>query len=196
MGGCGSGNFRPHMATVESCLCLDLLPLVWLRAVQANARRQGTIVWPAGAHRDYAATIGYAVDTTGTPAMQLTYGYQCLEEMAPAEQLEQLAYRVRLVTTPLHYGGVKWWFACPLVRNGVACAQRVRQLYLAPTQRYFGCKRCLHLTYESRRNPEARAVKEWPAVTVEFSDRSEARVLRGLRRFVEARQQEPHAERR
>jgi hypothetical protein len=29
MGGFGSGHFRPHIATVESCLCLDLRRLVW-----------------------------------------------------------------------------------------------------------------------------------------------------------------------
>jgi hypothetical protein len=187
MGSFLSGNFRPHMTTVESCLCLDLLLLVWLRAVQAGARRQGTICWPAGARRECAATIGYEVDMTGTPGMQLTYGYQCLKEATPAAQIEQLTYRVLLVTTPQHYGGCKWWFQCPLVRDGMACAMRVRQLYLPPGGKYFGCKRCYRLTYASRQTRQLgqTSVREWPAITVECTERAEKRMLHALRRFAE-----------
>ena len=33
---------------------------------------------------------------------------------------ERFDYPVRLVTTDCHLGGVRWWFICPLTKNGVA----------------------------------------------------------------------------
>ena len=57
-------------------------------------------------------------------------------------------YLVRLEPTPCNYGGVRWWFICPLVSNGVACNRRVGALYLGG--KYFGCRHCYNLSYESR----------------------------------------------
>jgi hypothetical protein len=59
-------------------------------------------------------------------------------------------YRVPLVTTPCHLGGVRWWFICPLSRNGVYCGRRVGVLYRAPRADYYGCRHCYDLSYESR----------------------------------------------
>jgi hypothetical protein len=59
-------------------------------------------------------------------------------------------YKVPLVTTPCHLGGVRWWFICPLSRNGVHCGRRVGVLYRAPRADYYGCRHCHNLSYESR----------------------------------------------
>ena len=59
-----------------------------------------------------------------------------------------LDYKVRLGSTPCNFGGRRWWFICPLVVNGRACTRRVGVLYLAGG-RYFGCRHCYNLTYES-----------------------------------------------
>ncbi|KPL22834.1 MAG: hypothetical protein AMJ75_07315 [Phycisphaerae bacterium SM1_79] len=47
-------------------------------------------------------------------------------------------------------GHYKYWFICPLSRNGVYCGRRVGKLYLAPVANYFGCRHCCDLSYESR----------------------------------------------
>lgn len=62
-----------------------------------------------------------------------------------------LSYRVALTTTPCNYGGERFWFICPAVRNGVDCKRRVGVLY-KPKRGcpYFACLRCHNLTYESR----------------------------------------------
>jgi hypothetical protein len=52
-------------------------------------------------------------------------------------------YRVTL-TTPCHIGGYRYWFICP--RN--YCGRRVGKLYLM--NKYFLCRHCHNLTYESR----------------------------------------------
>jgi hypothetical protein len=61
---------------------------------------------------------------------------------------EPLDYQITLTTTPLPWGGVKWWFICPLVMGGRYCGRRVAKLYL-PCSRYFGCRQCHDLTYTS-----------------------------------------------
>ena len=59
-------------------------------------------------------------------------------------------YRISLTTTPCHFGGVRYWFICPLIKNGVYCGRRTGTLYLASGGNYFGCRHCYDLSYESR----------------------------------------------
>ena len=59
-------------------------------------------------------------------------------------------YKISLTTTPCNFGGVRYWFICPLSINGVYCGRRVGSLYLAPGRKYFGCRYCHDLSYESR----------------------------------------------
>jgi hypothetical protein len=56
---------------------------------------------------------------------------------------------IHLQATYPALGGERWWFACPLVFNGVACHRRVGKIYLSPGARYFGCRHCHGLTCES-----------------------------------------------
>jgi hypothetical protein len=98
-------------------------------------------------------------------------------------------YWLQLATTPQHYGGVRWWFRCPLVVDAEACAQRVRKLYLPPGEKYFGCRHCYTLTYERRRDRWATSTRAWPAVTIQHTDAADARILRGGRRLTKTRQE-------
>jgi len=62
-------------------------------------------------------------------------------------------YKVQLETTPCHFGGLRWWFICPLSVNGVRCGRRVSVLCRAPRADYYGCRHCYNLSYESRNEP-------------------------------------------
>jgi hypothetical protein len=42
---------------------------------------------------------------------------------------------------------MRWWFICPLVVNDRPCRRRVAKLYGAG--KYFGCRTCKGLAYES-----------------------------------------------
>ena len=56
---------------------------------------------------------------------------------------------IRITKTPCFYGGVRYWFLCPAVKDGVLCENRVGVLYLPPGGKIFGCRHCWGLTYES-----------------------------------------------
>lgn len=75
---------------------------------------------------------------------------------------EDVRIPVRLQTTPTQFGGERWWFTCPLVVNGIACNRRVGKLYLPPRAKYFGCRTCHGLTYQS--SQEAHKMKRLPAL--------------------------------
>jgi hypothetical protein len=55
---------------------------------------------------------------------------------------------VGLTWTACNYGGSRPWFICPGVVNGRQCGRRVAILYAGG--RYFLCRHCYDLTYESR----------------------------------------------
>jgi hypothetical protein len=64
---------------------------------------------------------------------------------------EEFQQRIEFVSTSLAWGGVRWWFACPL------CSRRVGCLYLPPEEFYFGCRRCYELTYQSSNRTRRRS---------------------------------------
>lgn len=57
----------------------------------------------------------------------------------------RLDYPVCLQTTSCHYGGVRYWFICPVV----TCSKRVAKLYLG--DKVFACRHCYRLAYHSQR---------------------------------------------
>lgn len=56
---------------------------------------------------------------------------------------ESVNEQVHLVSTPCNYGGQRPWFMCP------GCWRRVGKLFAAG--KYFLCRHCYHLPYESQR---------------------------------------------
>ena len=77
--------------------------------------------------------------------MRLTYWYVPIDP----DKKETIDYRVRLATTKPRFGGVRWWFLCPLLVYGMPCGRRVGKLYMPPGGRYFGCRHCHKLNYAS-----------------------------------------------
>lgn len=60
---------------------------------------------------------------------------------------EDVLYQVEIERTPCHYGGERSWFICP----GRGCGRRVAKLYLPYGGKYFLCRHCYGLAYESQR---------------------------------------------
>lgn len=64
-----------------------------------------------------------------------------------SEEKTELDYEIRLTTTKCNLGGVRYWFVCPLSVNGVYCGRRCGVLYGG---KYFGCRKCYNLKYQSQ----------------------------------------------
>ena len=69
-----------------------------------------------------------------------------------------MAEIVGIVRAPCRYGGVRPYFICPGVVNGVACGRRVAKLHCAG--RYFLCRHCCRLAHASQsEGPRDRALR-------------------------------------
>lgn len=63
--------------------------------------------------------------------------------------MQDFDYKIPLTTTSCYFGGKRYWFTCPWYTNGEYCGRRVGVLYLGG--KYFACRHCYNLTYNSRK---------------------------------------------
>lgn len=60
----------------------------------------------------------------------------------------EMDYKVQLATTPCRYGGKRYWFICPLSKNGQYCGRRVGVIY--SIGKWFGCRHCGRIAYQAQ----------------------------------------------
>ncbi len=154
MGGYGSGRLNGAWpkTTVESCLVLSAAKLQSDKLLRAGMFASGSLTWTRVSTGEQTASVGYHVNTLADqrPVIRLNY---TTTRRAEGQKTDS-DYTIGLTTTPLPWGGWRWWFICLLTVSGRACGRRVGKLYLPPRGRYFGCRHCHDLTYEStRRSP-------------------------------------------
>lgn len=140
MGGYGSGNWYrfDKKATVEDCWKLDVNRLA--RDGVLVPWRSGSLHWENTDTGERLASVSYVTFPQGEFGLGLRLSYR----IADTENVE---LPIRLQTTRPHFGGRRWWFACPLLVNGVVCKRRVAKLYMRG--RHFGCRHCHDLSYRS-----------------------------------------------
>jgi hypothetical protein len=90
--------------------------------LKAGVWHHGSWAWYRDATRtERDSALGYEVNTLGElPWLRLTYTI--------TRTGEALDYRVRLETTRPRFGGLRWWFVCPLLAGGMPCDRRVGKL--------------------------------------------------------------------
>jgi hypothetical protein len=141
MGGYGSTRWLWHTkkTAVENCHKLTIFSFKHC----LRSGYVGSITWYRGERK--TGNIGYRVLGGENPtAVKLFYTITW-----QSGEKTDVDYEVRLTTTPLPWGGVRYWFICPLVKSGIPCNRRIGCLYLPPSGDYFGCRHCYELTYRS-----------------------------------------------
>lgn len=139
--------------TVEECRSLGVKDL---RRLGILRRGVAYGYWPISwrnADGEEVASIGLWAEEDGCDGGRLRLSYSVGR---PGEEKESLNYSVRLDSTPCQFGGRRYWFTCPLVKGGVPCSRRVGKLYLPPGGKYFGCRHCYDLTYQSCQEHDRR----------------------------------------
>jgi hypothetical protein len=148
MGGPNSGNTHNHRSghgrtTVEGCLTLDANVLTRKGVLKPGCIVSGSWHWTFNGGRECSVGFTAWADGDSPPRMRLAYARVEGDAQHPED------YSVGLSLTRPTYGGVRWWFLCPLIVDGLSCGRRVAKLHLPPRARYFGCRRCHGLTYTS-----------------------------------------------
>ncbi|MHC4538824.1 MAG: hypothetical protein ACYTEK_25110 [Planctomycetota bacterium] len=125
-------------ATVEEACDLTVFQLKEYGMLEGGRHTATVITWVMK-RTGKESSISLEVNMTGEPYARLAYALSDREgNVTPYDS------KVDLVTTPCNFGGVRYWFACPW------CGNRVGGVYLAPGDRYFRCRHCNNLTYNSR----------------------------------------------
>ena len=137
MGGFGSG--RPSGTgrdKVEACRSIDVN-----RLHKMGCLRDGWAVgWRWMSDGEKVASINLRADAD---RLHLSY---CVR--IGGGEWEGVVETVGIVHAPCRFGGMRPYFICPGVVNGVACGRRVAKLHCAA--RYFLCRHCCRLAHASQ----------------------------------------------
>lgn len=102
--------------------------------------RSGTMTWTSGwDKRKNSVSI-----EVGEDYLRIIY----TQTDRDTDEKKDFDYKIPLTTTPCRYGGKRYWFTCPMSRNGQYCGKRVGVLY--KNGDYFACRHCYNLTYSSQ----------------------------------------------
>ncbi len=140
MGGKGSGRGYGlfNNKTLDDCCDLDINQMMQTGAVQEQSFKSGIWTWFDGETGRATSKIGYICDTTSEHDSYLELFYQC------ANNGENVNYRVKVIRTYPPYGGVRFWFICPVT------GKRVGKLYLMPSDNRFLSRHAGNLCYETQ----------------------------------------------
>ncbi|OWK41144.1 hypothetical protein [Fimbriiglobus ruber] len=152
MGGLGSGKRfgRRTKPLADDCWDIDTVYFGRRGLLKPGTHQSGdlTRTYTSLLGQERSSTIEYTIDLRDPDRAYVELRYRLV--LADTS----FTYPVRLVSTGCAFGGVRWWFLCPLVRDGVPCRRRVRVLYLRGG--YYGCRACHRLSYASTQNSDRR----------------------------------------
>lgn len=136
MGGIGSGNRYRYGTknTVEGRTSLDINR--WARDGYLSPGRSFSWQWTWGD----GSKSNISVRVESAWSIRLIYRTRSGGEV----DWTDVDYSIQLERTPCRLGGERTWFLCP----GRGCGRRVAKLYCVG--RYYVCRHCGNLTYESQ----------------------------------------------
>jgi hypothetical protein len=136
MGGFGSGR-QGGRATVERGLMLDINRLLQYRDILPGSHVSGDLTWSYVHSGEKVASVGYEACMLDRTASWVRLHYNANGK--PED------YRVQLVASHCNYGGVRWWWVCPV------SGRRAVKLYLPPGATVFAARQTYRLPYRSQR---------------------------------------------
>ena len=158
MGGSGSsrwGNYR-RKVTVEQCHALDITELLHqgifnrpncIASISFKGKPRLT------GEENFDIIIEADTSDPNKLRIKLKYSIQALDGPLDVEE------DIRLNHSKPHYGGIRFWFKCPIVKKGEFCGKRSSKLFLPPGQMYFGCRSCYDLTYRKAQQHDKTSEK-------------------------------------
>jgi hypothetical protein len=140
MGGEGSGNWyrSDKKTTTGECQRVDVRYLH--REDLLKPGRWFSLRW-SRANRETGSIRGVVIGDEKPEKVILTYRHRS----GPSGEWEDVREPVELAWTACNFGGERPWFICP----GAGCGRGVALLY--GPRRYFLCRHCYELVYESQR---------------------------------------------
>lgn len=111
--------------------------------------RSGVITWTYG-YSENKSSIGFAInrDNWGNADERAYVKLNYTRTNSWSGEKSVMDYKIELATTPCRYGGKRYWFVCPLSKNGRYCGRRVGVIY--SIGKWFGCRHCGEIAYQAQ----------------------------------------------
>jgi hypothetical protein len=142
MGGYGSGRTGGG-PTVEDGLTLDLGRLLRQNLVIPGQSVSGSLIWADTRTGERVGSIGYEAHLSDPWNSWMRLHYTTIRWRDGSKVASD--YRVQLTTTTPRFGGLRWWFICPLT------GRRAAKLHLPNGAVRFACRQAYRLAYRSQR---------------------------------------------
>ncbi|MBY0473234.1 hypothetical protein K2Q00_03065 [Patescibacteria group bacterium] len=117
----------------------------WLtRKLKGRTWLSSSVSWGEDGDLKVQYELDMRPDSEFRPEFKLSYSVDDRDGVS-----QDIHYSVYLDETPANYGGFRYWFFCPLSKDGkYRCNRRVAVLYFSG--RYFGCRQCIGYEYDSK----------------------------------------------
>jgi len=136
--------------------------------------QSGGIKWTYGLSGN-ESSIGFSVEkeSWGTPQETAYIRLKYAHTSRMTDEKENMDCKVELATTPCNYGDKRYWFICPLTKNGKYCGRRVGVLF--SIGKWFGCRHCGEIAYAKQMEG---GKFRWNGVSIPDIERAEKEVKR------------------
>ena len=92
--------------------------------------KAGTVSWSYGMSENKSSIeIISKKDNWNTPYERATLNLKYTHTDHWNGEKSNMNFEIELTTTPCRYGGKRYWFVCPLNKNGQYCGKRVGVIY-------------------------------------------------------------------
>lgn len=133
----------------------------------------GGIRWTRALGGESSISFSVSRDHKETPQERAYIQLRYSHTNSWTNEESKMCYEVELVSTSCNYGGVRYWFICPLTKNGVPCGKRVGVLY--SVSKWFGCRACGDIIYSAQKEG---GNNRWNGVSLPDIERAEQDVKR------------------
>ncbi len=149
----------------------NALSIFWLKkhGYLEGGCRYGGIKWTYGGGSE--SNINFTVTANGNYDDNITLDYTHTDHWSGEK--ESMHPKIELTTTPCRYGGKRYWFICPLTKNGRYCGRRVGVLF--SIGKWFGCRHCGEIAYAKQMEG---GKYRWNGVSIPDIERAEREVKR------------------
>ncbi len=109
----------------------------------------GSISWSYNGGEKSSVGIAVKKDNWGTPQERVYINLHYTHTSNWDGEKSNMNFNVEFTTTPCNLGGGRrYWFICPLTKNGRYCGKRVGVIYAVG--KWFGCRYCGDIAYASQ----------------------------------------------
>lgn len=123
---------------IDHCRALNINRLIETGVIKRGSSQSGTWLWTDSETGEQKASVGYQSNTCDLNESYLRVHY-ILTDSGKA-----MDYNIPLITTKAHFGGVRFWFKCPLT------GRKVTKLFLPYGATVFACRQAYGLKYVSQ----------------------------------------------